>query len=306
VIDGVLSAARLLQFAASLMLFGSALFCLYGRKVEASAVPGQQWAWTRPFLLIGSALGLVATIAWLMPEAKSLTGTWISWSDVLTQTRFGRVAALRAVLLAVLFAASALGRPAKRLWLIAALMGGTVVASFAWSGHGSMGGDSAAFVHRGADALHLLAAGVWLGALPALGILVVRALRTQRPTEVRLIAHGLMRFSAIGPVVVAIVILTGLINSWFLIGVQQWRALFHTPYGLVLLVKLALFLSMLVLAAAHRFWLTPQLQTQLSGTTSESGILRKLRVSLIAETVLALMVLAAVAVLGLLEPPASR
>ena len=304
-IDGVLSAARLLQFAASLMLFGSALFCLYGRPVETTDLSGGHWAWTRSLLLIASATGLVATIAWLMPEAKSLTGTWTSWSDVLTQTRFGRVAALRALLLAVLFAAAALGRPAKRLWITAAILGGTVVASFAWTGHGSMGSGPVTLVHRGADALHLLAAGVWLGALPSLSILVVRSLPTQKPADVRVIAHGLVRFSAFGPAVVAILILTGLVNSWFLIGVQHWRALFHTPYGQVLLAKLALFLLMLVFAAAHRFWLTPQLLMQLSAATSESGVLRKLRVSLIAETALALLVLAAVAVLGLLEPPAS-
>jgi hypothetical protein len=43
-------------------------------------------------LLIAPAIGIAATLAWLMAEAESLTGTWASWGAVLTSTRFGAIA----------------------------------------------------------------------------------------------------------------------------------------------------------------------------------------------------------------------
>ena len=69
--------------------------------------------------------------------------------------------------------------------------------------------------------------------------------------------------------------------------------------GKTLLVKLALFAGMLMLAALNRFQLTPAL----TGTSILSTTLRHLRLSLVTETLLALLVIAAVAVLGTLPPP---
>ena len=56
-IDWTLSVTRLLQFASILMLFGSAVFCLYGRELEAIGVPGQHWAWPRSVLLVPPRAG---------------------------------------------------------------------------------------------------------------------------------------------------------------------------------------------------------------------------------------------------------
>lgn len=91
-IDWTISVTRLLQFASILMLFGSAVFCLYGSELKAIGVPRQYWAWPRSILLIAPAIGIAATLAWLMAEAESLTGTWASWGAVLTSTRFGAIA----------------------------------------------------------------------------------------------------------------------------------------------------------------------------------------------------------------------
>ena len=133
----------------------------------------------------------------------------------------------------------------------------------------------------------------------------MRSLQTLTPADARSVAHGLGQFSAIGPAAVSILTLTGLVNSWFVIGLDRWRALFHTPYGISLIVKLIFFLLMLTLAAIHRFWLAPQLQATLRRSASAARVLGQLRVSLIAETALAVLVLAAVAVLGTLQPPVS-
>jgi copper resistance protein D len=79
----------------------------------------------------------------------------------------------------------------------------------------------------------------------------------------RAACYGLDRFSAIGSAVIVSLILSGLINSWFLIGVANWRALFTTAYGVALLIKLALFALMLALAAMNRFRWAPRLRDEL-------------------------------------------
>jgi putative copper resistance protein D len=62
---------------------------------------------------------------------------------------------------------------------------------------------------------------------------------------------------------------------------------------------------MLALAASNRWRLTPRLQAALASSGAIGPALRALRASLFAETALAFLVLAIVAVLGILEPPVS-
>ena len=63
-----------------------------------------------------------------------------------------------------------------------------------------------------------------------------------------------------------------------------------------------MFASMLLLAAANRFWLTPRLSARLDSTSGLESAVAALRLSLLTETALAILVLAAVAWLGTLAP----
>jgi putative copper resistance protein D len=98
---------------------------------------------------------------------------------------------------------------------------------------------------------------------------------------------------------VATLIGTGLINSWFLVG--SISNLPTTPYGRVLLAKLALFAGMLALAVANRFWLVPSLDGVRSGGKSDE-LLRKLRKHVLGEQLLGLVILAIMGVLGTMPP----
>ena len=53
------------------------------------------------------------------------------------------------------------------------------------------------------------------------------------------------------------VVFTGIVNTWYLAG--SVPALTETDYGHLLLVKIALFLVMIAVAAVNRLWLTPRL-----------------------------------------------
>ena len=120
----------------------------------------------------------------------------------------------------------------------------------------------------------------------------------------RLTHRSLEGFSIAGTIFVALVIGSGLVNGWMLVGPQNILVLALTLYGQLLIAKLILFGIMLALAAANRFRLTPAFNSALqSGRTF--GVVMMLRKSLALELSFALIILGLVAWLGTLEPPMS-
>jgi putative copper resistance protein D len=168
-----------------------------------------------------------------------------------------------------------------------------------------MGSGGAGAIHLGADLLHLWTAGIWFGALAPLGLLILRARSSRLPDDAAAARYGLERFSRIGTAVVAALVLTGVINSAFLIGASNWRSLFAPGYGAVLLLKLGLFALMMMLAAGNRFWLTPKLRHALGEGRSTAAAVQTLSISLCLEIGLAVLLLATVGLLGTLPPPVS-
>ncbi|MGY9106868.1 MAG: copper homeostasis membrane protein CopD, partial [Alphaproteobacteria bacterium] len=190
-------------------------------------------------------------------------------------------------------------------WSIIAVIGGAIAASFAWTGHGGIHEGVSGIIHLWADVLHLLAAAIWLGALAPLLILVLRSLSTQSEDEARRVGFALAAFSGIGTAIVAVLVISGLINSWFLIGPAQWTSMFSAKYRILLSLKLILFGLMLFLAALNRYRLTPRLTASLGQQGQAMTALSSLRASLIAESGLGLLVIWLVSWLGTLEPPSS-
>jgi copper resistance protein D len=92
------------------------------------------------------------------------------------------------------------------------------------------------------------------------------------------------------------VALTGTVNSLFLVG--SFDALAMTPYGRLLMVKIALFAAMVVLALVNRFRLLPRLRHAADPAMPLRALLR----SVIGEQVLGLAILGVVSLLGTLPP----
>jgi len=109
-------------------------------------------------------------------------------------------------------------------------------------------------------------------------------------------------FSSVGTLTVAVIIISGLVNGWMLIGPANVVKLSISLYGQLLIAKLLLFGAMLVLAAANRFRLVPAFERSLA-ENDHAAALNALRRSLAIEASCALGVLALVAWLGTLEPP---
>jgi copper resistance protein D len=296
---GALIASRFLHYLALSVLFGAGLFPYYG--IAAPHRKRRMPVWLPMLLRASALLALASGLSWFLFVAAGMSGALSGAVDpavlslVLGQTGFGRVWIWR-LALAALLVLLLLGRNVQAWRYSAVLVGSLVlIASLALTGHAGADMSPAGLRHRVVDALHLVAAGVWVGALLVLAGLARAAAERKRPEDVQILHHAMTRFSYIGPAVVGPLVLSGILNPGFLSG-------FSTVYGQVLLAKLALFLGMLGLAAAHRYRLGPRLARALVTGDREADAVRVLQKTLFAETVLMLLVLAAVAWLGTLSP----
>ena len=293
------------------MLFGLPLFYLYGIRTERRYEAPKKWRWERYSVLLAALGALLGTALWTTAQAALFfpnAGFFdpASLSIILTETGLGRVTLFRAGVLVAAIAVILSFVPGRIVFLVLSLLGGTAVASFAWVGHGVYDSGLPGAVHTGADVLHLLTAAMWLGALVALTALIIRSLRSRTRAEAAAVLDGLERFSGVGPAIVAVLVLTGIANTWFLIGPSRWISLFTTAYGMALTVKIILFGGMLVLAAINRYRLSPQLSEHVEERTSTRSTLKKLRFAVMLETCLSIGVLGAVALLGTWEPPIAQ
>lgn len=289
------------QYLAVSGLFGSSLFLL----LQARGEPDRR---VRLWVLVCGVVVAPLAIGGLWVQTAAMNGGEATpdlvWS-VLSGMSVGYAAGLRAaaaVFCALLLTFSRNG--ARRSLMVVAPLGAFATGTLAWGGHGAADDGARGWVHLGADLVHLWAAGLWIGALVALLVMATRPQREQTPDSLPGLHVALASFSGVGTLLVAVLVLTGLVNSWFLIGPERVAALYSSDYGRLLSVKLALFVAMLGLAAANRWRLTPALGEALD-RDSPAAALRALRTSLYLETGAGFAVLLLVGWLGTLAPPAA-
>lgn len=286
IVAAALVASRFLHFAALTFIFGAGW-------APAYADPRPIAARLRLLTRLAAWLALASGIGWFVFALVGMAGSFsaaFAPGALLATVRdmtFGQVSAIRIVGCAVLVFLAALPRPEGRgrlEWLLA----GVLLASIALTGHAQEEEGWALLVHGAADALHLLAAGLWLGGLTVLVILLADSARRLDDEAPR---RALVRFSTTGIVAVVVLLSTGFVNAVFLVGAPA--ALLSTGYGRVLLAKIALFLLMVALAALNR--------RDLRHETASMAVLRR---RVIIEQALGACVLAAVALLGTMAPAA--
>jgi putative copper resistance protein D len=279
-----LIAARAVHFAATAIAAGGTLF------VAAVVGPARGHAAASDYLQrLGAVLrfsvvlAIVSGAGWLMAAVALIdVPVW----DVLRKTEYGHVWIARLALALVLLGMMKRSPAGLTAFLSMSLMG-----SLAWSGHAAGSPGGLGMLHRAADMLHLCACGAWLGGLPALALLIVFALRQREPVTLQ---AAVRRFSTIGVVSVATLLATGFFNTWMLAASPQ--ALLDTDYGNLLLLKIVLFAAMLILAGMNRWQLTPALPGK--------DAARRLARNSLVELGLGGAIIAVVAILGTLPPPA--
>lgn len=296
-------ALRWLQYSGAVVLLGAPLFLLHSfRKTD-----GPDLGWARPTLIVAAAVVALGALAALVAQTAVMAGSLseavkpASLSFMVTGTALGMAMVARAATALLGLLAITLMKPGRALWALTATAGLVVAASFAWTGHGAATEGPGGPVHLVADIVHAIAAALWLGALAALTILLMRR---AGPDDLAL-HRALHGFAGLGTLSVGLLVLTGLVNSWFLIGPDRIASLGASLYGQLLIAKLFLFGLMLLVAASNRFRLTPALGSALRASEPVAVVRRDLRRSLVLETGLGLALLGIVAVMGMLPPPTS-
>lgn len=303
--DQPLLAIRWALYADLGMLFGLPLFALYALIGDEREKLLRLRGWS----IALAVLGMLLSVYGFLLSAAAMLGVGVEIVDrasammLLTETSVGWALIARIVVLALLsIAAFALVMHRTASLALLTVLAATAAATLAWSGHGAADDGPAGFVHLASDVTHLLAAGAWIGALAAFILIVSR--RAQTPDTLNAAHRALASFATAGTIIVGLIIVTGLANSYVLVGPQNALRLAESDYGRLLLIKLGLFVAMLVLAAVNRFRLTPALGKAVGGAGTAAAAAR-LKRSLWIETVAGILILGLVAWLGTLPPPAS-
>jgi putative copper resistance protein D len=309
--ETILVTVRWTEFVASMALFGALSFRLYFRAgfAKAPELRKEFDRWLKPVLVVAAAFALASSVAWLDLEAAMMGNGWAdalnigTVSTVLFQTVFGSAwvwhLTFAAVALAlVLSVQRGFHNGAQNILLIS--LAAALVASSAWAGHAVARSGVAGPILLAMQVIHLLAAAAWLGSLPALGYVVYKA-QGDREGAWRAIAQDVLpQYSQAGYAAVALILLTGSVNSWFLVG--SVHALFSTNYGRVLVTKVCLVAVMVGLALLNRFGIAPAVIGPDPDGRTAAKPFKALWRSVTAEFLLGLAVLAAVSVLGTLPP----
>ncbi|GGI16949.1 copper homeostasis membrane protein CopD [Oxalicibacterium faecigallinarum] len=285
-------------------LFGISLFGFYGQRLSASFLSfGRRFT---SVLLVLAAVDIVFSACAILVTAKAMSGAE-TYSEltthivgmVITGTEMGVAWLVRmGVLLAFLILASASIQRRPQFGLLSVLSA-ISLATLAWSGHAVMHDGVARLSHLASDITHLWAAGAWIGALFCL-IMLASMNPASSPDAVEVLSQTSSGFATVGTIIVVLLVITGTVNYLFIAG-PTIRTLIDTQYGLLLVVKLILFVGMLLLAAANRYLFSPKVELAIkAGNGAKASQL--LRISLLTETSLALVVIACVAWLGVLSP----
>ncbi|HEX6361046.1 copper resistance D family protein [Actinophytocola sp.] len=284
--------------------FGGALF-LGGLAFVALLWPeGARAIGTRRVVVTGWLLGLLGTVA-----AIGLEGVWVSdrpfgdafRTDLLGQVLdldFGRVWFARALLwvLAGVVLTDLLrrGEHAARsaAWRVGAgAVGLGLLRTNGMVGH-TMDAPTPLWAQL-AGILHLTGIVLWVGGL---AVLLLGLLPRRRPEE---LAAVVPRYSRLAMVSVALIVTGGLVLTWQLVG--SVGALFATDYGRLLLVKVAIFALVLVIAQASRSWVAHRLDFAVV-LRGDAATVRPFVYSVAAETTLVVFVLVAASLLVTASP----
>jgi copper transport protein len=287
--------ARWLAYLSATVAVGSLAFgCIVWRptyQTEGSTLQAADETVRRLIrrLALGGLSGLgIATVLFVIVQAAQARELSL-WSALaippaqLWAGRIGFYVATRMLLIVVLgivvLALPSPGNGSVRTWLLILLLGGAILLTFSLLGHGAARGSAVGVVMIW---LHFAATALWLGGLPML-FLSLRLTDVPAPVLVP-------RFSNPALVSVGVLVMTGLYNGITFVGTTE--ALTATTYGRSLIVKTAIFASLLALGAINLLYISPHLRE--IGSNARNLLSRTVRF----EMALAVVLLSAVGVLS--------
>ena len=287
----VLALCRFGQDAAALLLWGASAYLawLVPKELAAEVV-----ARIRRGTIPAVVVALAATLAKLPVEAATSGDGWRDGFDpttvlgVLLETSVGEAWAAQALAASLLALVQAV--PSPRRVTATALGSGLLLASLSLGGHAAMHEGALGLLHRASDAVHVLCAGAWLGALWPVLVILDRLGRSEGRSEAGV---ALLAFSRAGHVAVALVLVSGAVNTALVLG--RWPTDPASPYQVLLDAKVLCVAAMVGLALVNRYVVVPRLGRRPAAAVA-------LRRATLVEIALGLVVLALVGLLGLLDP----
>jgi len=305
VVGALYAVSRFLVFLCLLVLVGASAFCLIAWPDGFAVDRVRRLLWSTWAVAVGAtvlSVGAQGAFAGALPLADVFDPTVVS--SVL-DTRFGRVALARLVLLTLAGAALfASGRredpgasPGRGVRVALGLLGLALLLTPGLGGHAATGDLVPVAVL--ADLAHLGAAALWLGGLV---VLVGVVLPRRDPDE---LARVVPRFSALAFAAVVALVVTGAFQSWRQVG--SLDALTSTTYGRLLTVKLALFVVMVGFGYLGRRWVQRGYvaPTADEDPVDEEAVVSGYRRSIRVETAIGVAILAVTALLVNAQPARS-
>lgn len=281
-------ALRFIHFGALMLIFGNALYSVWFAPSSLHRLMSRRFQLQQK---VASLISLGAALLMFMLQGGLMGNGWGDvfapgiWRSVLA-TQFGGVW-LWQMILAVITVGAAWLVPLKGSRLLLLAMGQLIL--LAGVGHAAMNDGPGGALQRLNHAFHLLCAATWLGGLfPLLFCMRLAKGRWQNAA-----IYTMMRFSRVGHYAVAGVLLTGIINTLFITGIQiPWQA----DYVRFLLFKCALVAVMVAIALVNRYFLVPRFRP-------ETGKAQQIFIRMTqAEVVLGTLVLATVSLFATWEP----
>ena len=295
---------RFLHYALLLGLFGWTAFRVIGLR-ELNC---QQWGNGFAVAMVGAVLAPLVSLVLMLTSIAAMMGQPLAALEgpmveaMIFGTDLGWAFLFRAALLGGGLIALLLRNRLASALPIAALCYAAALITLAWSGHAAATEGGLGLFHRLNDGLHLLAAGLWLGAIGWFLHLVIKAHRRVDDAQARNLLGEMHRFAPLGVTLVSVVAITGLINAQLIFGIMNSAAVLTTDYGILLAGKLVLVCGMLAFGAHNARMGRRGASPNESQANDSSASLLALRRSLVGEFGLAVGVIGLVAVLGMMSP----
>lgn len=246
-IEIIAALSRWSQLTANLIIFGCCVFFAitiqHNRSLSGSSWIGRierKFPWIAGIIL----LGLVGVLATTTGEATGVAeNLWnpYAWFDIVQQTQIGHIWIIRMLSAVFLLAVTLYFIRLKRErwhYILIAIVASLPIIAGTFMSHSSA--DEMSFASISPYALHILLAGAWFGALPAILLLLFSDNTQSDAITITDKSSYLHKFSQLAMLVMPLLLITGVIVTDRLVA-GLYHTLVVSNYGWLLNLKLSIF-----------------------------------------------------------------
>jgi copper transport protein len=178
-------------------------------------------------------------------------------------------------------------KPGTAWWALWGLLSLTLLATWSFAGHAAV--SEPVWAALANDVVHLAAGATWFSGIVILAVTLPDVWQNkERFDRLQVLSAVVSRFSRLALVAIAVVAVTGTLNSFF--NLESPSDLIDSGYGITLTIKIVLFLCIVVLGAVNHFLVRRRLQKAVKdgGSSDPYSLFRK---TIATELVVGLLVL---------------